>query len=275
MCVYKFRRFFKFVSDPTPRWNALRGSPEIRPYNSLPRGQDIQNYPSLLPHQVNKDKDPPSPIPTAKISPASQRKHSPARRSHSEDVYSDTPPPPKTETPPQPPPSDPIETPPVRVNPLIKFAERRQSSLGVDASKPLKKRLQVVAKARSESETSSKSDEIGWKSGDEVSSSEKKSSHSGTPEKRVSFDDEANYKEVKQKKFDSPIKVKKEEEVLTKKIEEKKEEDQAAAKDEAVVPSIELCDIEPLSGTVFRKVTVRRRRHHDIRKISTSDNGEL
>lgn len=36
---------------------------------------------------------------------------------------------------------------------------------------------------------------------------------------------------------------------------------------------VELCDIEPLSGTVFRKVTVRRRRQ-DMRKIPAVDTGE-
>lgn len=36
----------------------------------------------------------------------------------------------------------------------------------------------------------------------------------------------------------------------------------------------EQCDIEPLSGTVFRKVTVRRRRH-DMRKVPAIDNGEF
>lgn len=36
----------------------------------------------------------------------------------------------------------------------------------------------------------------------------------------------------------------------------------------------EQCDIEPLSGTVFRKVTVRRRRQ-DMRKVPAIDNGEF
>jgi len=38
---------------PTPRWPAVRNSIEARPYNSLPRGQDINSYPSLIVHQVN------------------------------------------------------------------------------------------------------------------------------------------------------------------------------------------------------------------------------
>ncbi|KAJ8978323.1 hypothetical protein NQ317_015937 [Molorchus minor] len=37
---------------------------------------------------------------------------------------------------------------------------------------------------------------------------------------------------------------------------------------------VELCDIEPLSGTVFRKVTVRRRRQENMRKIPAVDTGE-
>lgn len=43
-------------------------------------------------------------------------------------------------------------------------------------------------------------------------------------------------------------------------------------KEEAV--PVELCDIEPFSGTVFRKVTVRRRRQ-DMRKIQTVDTGKI
>lgn len=38
--------------------------------------------------------------------------------------------------------------------------------------------------------------------------------------------------------------------------------------------AVELCDIEPISGTVFRKVTVRRRRQ-EMRKIPAVDTGEL
>lgn len=45
-----------------------------------------------------------------------------------------------------------------------------------------------------------------------------------------------------------------------------------STKDETV--PVELCDIEPISGTVFRKVTVRRRRQ-DMRKIQTVDTGKI
>lgn len=38
--------------------------------------------------------------------------------------------------------------------------------------------------------------------------------------------------------------------------------------------TVELCDIEPLSGTVFRKVTVRRRRQENMRKMPAVDTGE-
>lgn len=37
---------------------------------------------------------------------------------------------------------------------------------------------------------------------------------------------------------------------------------------------VELCDIEPLSGTVFRKMTVRRRRQ-DLRKLPAVDTGKF
>lgn len=70
-----------YILDPTPRWSALRGSPELRPYNSLPRGQDITNYPSLTLHQTNLRNQDPS------VSPRHRR--SPTRRTQSEDVYNE------------------------------------------------------------------------------------------------------------------------------------------------------------------------------------------
>lgn len=44
-----FNIFINFyqILDPTPRWPSSRDSPEFRPYNSLPRGQDVSEYPSL------------------------------------------------------------------------------------------------------------------------------------------------------------------------------------------------------------------------------------
>lgn len=71
--------------DPTSRWNVLRGSPELRPYNSLPRGQDINNYPSLALHQTNLKNQQ---LSVDSHSPIFRRK-SPTRRSQSEDVYAD------------------------------------------------------------------------------------------------------------------------------------------------------------------------------------------
>ncbi|KAJ8978324.1 hypothetical protein NQ317_015938 [Molorchus minor] len=71
--------------DPTPRWSALRGSQELRPYNSLPRNHDINNYPSLVQHQANsKTQNSPSDISSAPF-----RRWTPTRRTHSEDVYND------------------------------------------------------------------------------------------------------------------------------------------------------------------------------------------
>ncbi|KAJ8935267.1 hypothetical protein NQ314_012909 [Rhamnusium bicolor] len=71
--------------DPTPRWRALRGSPELRPYNSLPRGQDINNYPSLVLHQTNLKNQHLS----CDSSSSPPRRRSPTRRTHSEDVYNE------------------------------------------------------------------------------------------------------------------------------------------------------------------------------------------
>lgn len=69
-----------------PRWNVPRTSPLARPYSSLPRGQDPIDYPFLMAYRasimkpINHQPQPP---------PSSPRAHSPARRSHSEDVYAE------------------------------------------------------------------------------------------------------------------------------------------------------------------------------------------
>lgn len=39
--------YYLFI-DPNPRWASSRDSPEFRPYNSLPRGRDVTDYPSLI-----------------------------------------------------------------------------------------------------------------------------------------------------------------------------------------------------------------------------------
>lgn len=127
--------------DPTPRWNAARCSPEIRPYCSLPRGQDINNYPNLLAHQMNQLRNKEGSMPPGDV-PTSPKKHSPAKRSHSEDVYSERLEAPlqniqqeklspknernctTNETQPQ-------KTMPVRINPLIKYAAERQATTKV------------------------------------------------------------------------------------------------------------------------------------------------
>ncbi|KRT84735.1 hypothetical protein AMK59_2270 [Oryctes borbonicus] len=282
------------ISNPTPRWNSLRGSPEIRPYNSLPRGQDISNYPSLIPHQTAKQDHKELPTPSPRISPVSPRKHSPARRSHSEDVYSDVKSQDQTsvktdlsQTPPASSDSDTKSakgSPPVRVNPLIKFAaERRQSSLGPEAPKA-RRRLQAT-KAHSEPVSATNLENEAVQNVEETVQERKR--HGGTPEKRVSFDDERICRDgdretkhsVLSKKFEASTSIEKghTESVETANVNNgSKEKDEPVAEVQSAIkedgPAIELCDIEPISGTVFRKVTVRRRRQ-DIRKISTSDNG--
>lgn len=67
-------------SDPSPRWSTPRDSPEMRLYSSLPRGQDIRNYPSLTSHQnKSRNERPPSPNKLGILT----------RRTHSEDVYTE------------------------------------------------------------------------------------------------------------------------------------------------------------------------------------------
>lgn len=63
-----FTIIFYFYLDPTPRWPPCRDSPDFRPYNSLPRGQDVSEYPSLARNQKHSPvpKTEPSQPPTAK-----------------------------------------------------------------------------------------------------------------------------------------------------------------------------------------------------------------
>lgn len=85
--LLSFSHFFSHFIDPTPRWNTHRDSPEMRPYNSLPRGQDVSNYPSLAAHQTtpkseNKGKG-------TTVTTSSSGHKATARRAHSEDVYAE------------------------------------------------------------------------------------------------------------------------------------------------------------------------------------------
>lgn len=85
-------------------------------------------------------------------------------------------------------------------------------------------------------------------------------------EKRVSFEDSM---------VEDKIVEENKEEILGNKLKGCEDSDDSPevhfAREETA--PVELCDIEPLSGTVFRKVTVRRRRQ-DIRKIPAVDTGE-
>lgn len=57
----------------------------MRPYNSLPRGQDASGYPSLAArHQARPEKGA-----TEEGRKNATPRHSPARRAHSEDVYAE------------------------------------------------------------------------------------------------------------------------------------------------------------------------------------------
>lgn len=66
----------------------------MRPYNSLPRGQDVNDYPSLAAHQTTRKSENKGKGTTVLTSSASHKqvstsRHSPARRAHSEDVYAE------------------------------------------------------------------------------------------------------------------------------------------------------------------------------------------
>lgn len=84
-------------------------------------------------------------------------------------------------------------------------------------------------------------------------------------EKRVSFEDAVLERTEAAER-------QQEEEVVEVKKQQRRQQQQEEELEEQ--QAVELCDIEPISGTVFRKVTVRRRRQ-EMRKIPAVDTGEL
>nr|XP_023023057.1 uncharacterized protein LOC111511278 [Leptinotarsa decemlineata] len=264
------------ISNPTPRWSALRGSPELRPYNSLPRGQDINNYPSLALHQTNlrnqlNSVDSPS---------SPHRRHSPARRTHSEDVYTERG-------------SSPLSMgdahhvnsshKPARVNPLMQLAESRQER----KKSPRRKQNNEASSGESSSrEEGSSKEEESMKGKGILTPEPTKKFDSNIIEKRVSFDSNVTNTMMKEKLMSA---LRSQSLKGGKSLEHRPalshfhQGDQSDNSEESTsnelhyareeTTPLELCDIEPISGTVFRKVTVRRRRQDSARKISAVDAG--
>ncbi|CAH2000126.1 unnamed protein product [Acanthoscelides obtectus] len=103
------------ISNPTPRWWAVRGSPEFRPYSSLPRDQDANDYPTLA-NLRYKQRSASNAVPP---SPTFGRR-SPTRRTQSEDIYNERGASPNL--------SECSNERPVRMNPLMKYADSRRTS---------------------------------------------------------------------------------------------------------------------------------------------------
>lgn len=284
----------------------------MRPYSSLPRGQDINNYPSLATYQANikaVNKSPPN------------RRHSPAHRSHSEDVYTEreecetttaeSVPPPKAIA------NNSGKQPTGRINPLTKAAAEGKLNPAVpfEMSTHTFEPPNVNKPEPTESKSNKTSPrrklqytkvEHGDSANDEQLPSANIAIEKRNEEKRVSFEENSPRKD--KEPHDSPeakLKTKPKDKSILKPLsksldETRKEkkmtvhathslpEEQIASMSttkedgnssevryarEEDVPT-EQCDIEPLSGTVFRKVTVRRRRQ-DMRKVPAIDNGEL
>jgi hypothetical protein len=147
----------------------------------------------------------------------------------------------------------------------MRLGENKQSSQKSSKSSPRRKSQQT------KNEMPENTDKDGKSEGEDVNKNvAKKCDKANTVEKRVSFDsnvaNNSNEESKGQRRVSLSPKSKREdnaEEVSTPEVHFAKEE----------TTPVELCDIEPLSGTVFRKVTVRRRRQ-DMRKIPAVDTGE-
>lgn len=230
----------------------------MRPYNSLPRGQDINNYPSLAIRKQSKDENKDEPV-VKKSEPPPRR--SPSRRAYSEDVYAE-----KTEPTPTQAVKEIIQKsmeteqkPPKRINPLMKLMNTDNRPEKAQKSSP-RRRTQKTDTPPNEKVEDSTEDS-------DHRSKEAEKKHSST-EKRVSFEST-----VVEKTIDgaSPTRnnVNKSQSTIDCGTRERKSQ----SEDDDDPTPVELCDIEPLSGTVFRKVTVRRRRQ-EMRKIPAVDSGE-
>lgn len=289
----------------------------MRPYNSLPRGHDVNDYPSLAVHQAKNEN---------KIryhqKPNSDTRHSPARRAHSEDVYNER----KNEatqtnivkeiieksmessaTD-----AEPVqERPAVRTNPLMRLnTEDRQDPLKSSGHNktPPRRRIQNSKTEANCSEKSTKKREVDDTSKDfdmAIKETADKKSDRGGVEKRVSFENTVLAKTAQFKAEPSQTSsacksgscktqsLNEDGSNISRKLqsvdvsrssaEENEHDDDDVDTDvtsaEVHFPQeeptpVELCDIEQISGTVFRKVTVRRRRQ-EMRKIPAVDTGKL
>lgn len=226
----------------------------MRPYNSLPRGQDINNYPSLAIRKQSKDGNKDEELVKKSEPPA---KRSPSRRAYSEDVYAE-----KTESTPAQAIKEIIEKsmeteqkPSKRINPLMKLMNTEKAQ----KSSPRRRTQKTDTPPNEKVEDSTEDSDL--------KSKEAEKKHSST-EKRVSFEST-----VVEKTIDgaSPTRnnVNKSQSTVDCGTRDRKSQSE---EDDDPTP-VELCDIEPLSGTVFRKVTVRRRRQ-EMRKLPAVDSGE-
>ncbi|KAL3277069.1 hypothetical protein HHI36_012430 [Cryptolaemus montrouzieri] len=291
------------ISNPTPPWTAPRSTPEMRPYNSLPRGQDISNYPSLQ-HQAGELNV--NPLNAAE---SFLHKHSPARRTLSEDVYTERNNPHSSQhnldnTTCSTPDSSPSKSPrSPRINPLVLYAQKDKSyKTRKKSSRNDLLKSESLAEGTSVAPLESKGEEVT----DEVR----------TTEKRVSFDNCTRDLEDMPPRSpkhinpninraisltDSPIRTARCSSHFTanRSLQERaatvtgnasfvddltstavtrtstsspETSSSGGAREEREFTPIELCDIEHISGTVFRKMTVRRRRQ-DMRKMAAVDNG--
>lgn len=237
----------------------------MRPYNSLPRGQDINNYPALALHRTkNEDQEA-----NTKNTVAST-KCPPTRRAHSEDVYIERQ-------------SDTTQTqlvkqiiqksmestdeerkekrPAPRTNPLMRLnSENRQQESAKTTRVSPRRRMQHTKTETHQDTKKTETQSFDGKA--RATSTERKQS----AEKRVSFESCVMDKELPKNIGSKPPTAGERgtKNVKTCGSDEPEEEESGP---------VELCDIEPLSGTVFRKVTVRRRRQ-DMRKLPAVDTGE-
>ncbi|KAL1513820.1 hypothetical protein ABEB36_003173 [Hypothenemus hampei] len=212
------------ISNPTPRWPTCRNSIEARPYNSLPKGQNISDYPSLVVHPRNSKNSTDTPPISSEI-----------RRTASEDVY-----------------QEPLENlaynkEPARLHPMM------ATSLQNDSVRQSQKNNLY------DSEPSDKDEKGNWKD-KEKHVAFQRSDRAGIQNTSVLA---CNLDSTKDMPCNEKSLPGNEKQHRTNRVE--------AVQDN---PVVELCDIEPFSGTVFRKMTVRRRRQQqNVKKVSSIDAG--
>ncbi|XP_066246209.1 uncharacterized protein [Euwallacea similis] len=260
------------ISNPTPRWPALRSSVEARPYNSLPRGQEISSYPSLVNHQNNLKIADGGSVETCSATEETGGEWLSFKAatvdSHQAPICH------VSENNKQYDLNNPEKSPrKTRTNPLMSVSLYDHKGAN---RKAVRRKTEPALQSESALISNKLECETDTRTQTPLQPSNEK--EKGSP-RHVSFDGAQKTADLAYFRSRSLSNNKSREEAGKMPFSSRSlPEEPVSKKNEETIsenahPAVELCDIEPLSGTVFRKMTVRRRRQHNMRKINAVDSG--